>query len=243
MTRHRKSTENRSEGVIGYIRVSTTEQAQSGLGLGAQRAAIVAECERRGVELLDVVEDAGLSGKNLARPALAAVLDALDAGRGSILMTSKLDRLSRSVRDAADLLERSSQRGWKLVALDLGIDTCTPSGEAMANILATFAQLERRLIGQRTKDALAQKRAQGVKLGRPRTVPDEIRDRIIAEHDAGRSWSAIARGLDEEKIPTAQGGQRWYPATVRAVALSAGAVDRAKRLTDGEPPAAPRESA
>ena len=84
----------------------------------------------------------------------------------------------------------------------------------MANVLATFAQFERRLIGQRTRDALAMKRAAGVVLGRPRTMREEVRRRIVAERAAGRSTPAIAAGLNADGVPTAHGGRRWYPSTV-----------------------------
>ena len=212
---------DRSGMVIGYVRVSTAEQADSGLGLAAQRAAITAECSRRGWALDAVYEDAGVSGKDLAgRPQLAEALARLDGGEASTLVVAKLDRLTRSVRDAADMLDRSARRGWAIVALDLGVDTTTPSGEAMANVMAVFAQLERRLIGQRTKDALAVRRSQGVRLGRPRSLPEAIVERIVAERDQGGSWSLIARSLDADGVPTAQGGRRWYPATVRAVYLA-----------------------
>jgi DNA invertase Pin-like site-specific DNA recombinase len=103
------------------------------------------------------------------------------------------------------------------VALDLGVDTTTAAGEMMANVLASFAQYERRIIGQRTRDALAIKRAQGVRLGRPRTLAGDVRARIVAEREEGRSLRAIAAGLDVDGVATAQGGARWYPSTVRAV--------------------------
>jgi len=90
----------------------------------------------------------------------------------------------------------------------------------MTQVLAVFAELERRLIGERTKDALAVCKAQGVKLGRPRTLPTEVVERIRTAHTAGASWSKIAWDLTTEGVPTAQGGARWYPATVRYVALA-----------------------
>ena len=100
---------------------------------------------------------------------LRLALEAIEAGTAEGLVVAKLDRLSRSLLDFAALMERGRKRGWNLIALDLGVDTSTPSGEMMASVLATFAQqFERRLIGQRTKDALAVKRSQGVVLGRPR---------------------------------------------------------------------------
>ncbi len=218
MGRTRKTTA--TPGVVGYLRVSTEEQAVSGLGLAAQRVAIETECGHRGLELLAVHTDPGLSGKSLARPGLTAALTDLDAGRGTVLMVAKLDRLSRSVHDATGLLLRADRAGWGLIALDVNVDTTTPQGAAMTQVLAVFAELERRLIGERTKAALAVKRAQGITLGRPRTLPTEVIERIQSARAAGASWSAIARELNADAVPTAQGGAHWHPATVRLIATT-----------------------
>jgi DNA invertase Pin-like site-specific DNA recombinase len=91
----------------------------------------------------------------------------------------------------------------------------------MAQILSVFAELERRLIGERTKAALAIKRDQGVVLGRPRTLPKRVVDRIIRERRCGKTWTAIAEGLNLDGVVTGQGGRKWWPATVRSVANSA----------------------
>lgn len=219
MAKRTRKTE-KTPGVVAYCRVSTEEQAISGLGLAAQEKAIKAECKRRGLPLVAVHTDAGLSGKTLVRPALRAALAALDSGSGSVLMVAKLDRLTRSVHDATGLMLAADKGGWGLVALDAPVDTTTPQGAAMAQVLAVFAELERRLIGERTKAALAVKRSQGVRLGRPPMLAPEIVARIVEEREAGGSWSAIARKLNEDEVPTAQGGRCWYPATVRYVALS-----------------------
>jgi DNA invertase Pin-like site-specific DNA recombinase len=122
--------------------------------------------------------------------------------------------------DLAGVMAKAQKQGWALVALDVAVDTSTPTGEAMAHVLATFAQLERRLISQRTRDALAIKKAQGVQLGRPRSMPNEIRERIRRMHASGESLAGIARALTAEGVPTAQTGRRWYPSTVRAVLRS-----------------------
>lgn len=204
--------------VLGYVRVSTDEQADSGAGLEAQRGAIRAECGRKGWTLLRTHEDASASGKALnGRPGLAEALGLLDKGQADALVVAKLDRLSRSLLDFASLMERSRKNGWALVALDLGVDTSTPAGEMMANVLATFAQFERRLIGQRTREALAVKRAEGVRLGRRSTVAPETRRRIARLHRAGKSLQAIADALTQSGVPTGQGGKKWYPSSVRAV--------------------------
>jgi len=113
-------------------------------------------------------------------------------------------------------MERARRKGWSLVALDLGVDTSTPSGEMMASVLATFAQFERRLIGQRTKDALAVKRSQGVVLGGPREVPAAVIDRVQELRSSGLSVAAIARRLNAEGVDTPRGG-RWHSPGVKRV--------------------------
>jgi DNA invertase Pin-like site-specific DNA recombinase len=86
----------------------------------------------------------------------------------------------------------------------------------VANVMASFAQFERRLIGQRTREALAVKRSQGIRLGRPRELSDTLRYRLARLRADGYSLAAIARRLNAEGVPTAQGGQRWHHTTVRA---------------------------
>lgn len=105
-------------------------------------------------------------------------------------------------------------------AVVLGVDTTTPSGELAANVMASVAQWERRAIGQRTREALAAKRAQGVQLGRRRTLDDAIRRRVHALRRDGTSYARIAAALNAQGVPTAQGGREWYAATVRKIALS-----------------------
>ena len=206
--------------VVAYVRVSTDEQAVSGLGLEAQEAAIRRGAELRGYAVVAKFSDLGVSGSVApgARPGLTAALAAMRAGAGT-LMVAKLDRLSRSILDFAGLMEASQREGWGLVALDLGVDTATPQGEMMANVMATFAQFERRLIGQRTRDALAVKRAQGHRLGRPLELPEATRRRVAELRPGGLTMAAVAEALTAEGIPTARGG-RWAPGTVHAVLRS-----------------------
>ena len=201
--------------VLGYVRVSTEEQSDSGAGLEAQRRAIEAECLRRGWQLLEVVEDAGFSAKDLKRPGIQEALRVLEEGDAKALVAAKLDRLSRSMIDFTALMATAQKQGWALVALDCAVDTTTPAGEAMADVLATFAQFERRLISQRTREALAVKKSQGIRLGRPTTMPKKVVNRIRRERAAGKTFAEIADRLNADGVPTAQGGRRWYPATVR----------------------------
>ena len=108
---------------------------------------------------------------------LSEALRTIEGGEADALVVAKLDRLSRSLIDFAGLIERSRRRGWAIVVLDLGVDTTTPVGELVANVMAAVAQWERRAIGQRTREALAVRRAQGVRLGRPRAIPPDVRAR------------------------------------------------------------------
>ena len=157
---------------------------------------------------MEVVEDAGFSAKDLKRPGIQEALRVLKEGDAKALVAAKLDRLSRSMIDFTGLMATAQKQGWALVALDCAVDTTTPAGEAMANVLATFAQFERRLISQRTREALAVKRSQGVRLGRPATMAATIVRRIRREREKGKSLAAIADGLNRDGVPTAQGGKR-----------------------------------
>jgi DNA invertase Pin-like site-specific DNA recombinase len=137
-----------------------------------------------------------------------------------VLIVAKLDRLSRSLIDFAALMERSRRRGWNLVALDLGVDTSTPQGEMMASVMATFAQYERRLIGLRTKEALAVRRSQGVRLGRPPIVDESTASRIASLRKQGASYREIAAQLHREEIKAPRNGSTWHPNSVRRIALA-----------------------
>lgn len=209
--------------VVGYARVSTAEQGQSGNGLEAQRTAIEAACQRKGWELVTVLEDQQSGKSRKGRTALQAAVAMCEAGACDGLVTAKLDRLSRSLIDFAALMDEAGRGGWALVVLDCDFDTTTPQGELMANMLACFAHFERRVIGARTKDALAAKRERGERIGgRPSTLPDRVVKRIQREAAEGVALNAIARGLTEDAIPTGQGGKRWYASSVRAVLARVG---------------------
>lgn len=202
--------------VIGYIRVSTDEQVESGAGLAAQRSQIEAAVVGRGWELLATVEDAGVSGKSLERVGISAALVELAARRADGIVVAKLDRLSRSLQDFVGLMALAKKQGWHVVALDLGIDTSTSTGRLVANIMASVAEWEREAIGARTREGMAAKKAAGVKFGRPSAITDAVRSRIRAERDAGRSLQQIAYGLNLTAVPTGHRGLKWWPSTVRA---------------------------
>ena len=202
---------------IGYCRVSTDQQGDSGLGLDAQRAAIESEAQRRGWGDVRLYVDVA-SGKSVKRrPKLAQALAVMESGGASVLVVSKLDRLSRSLLDFAALMAQSQRQGWSIVALDIGVDTSTVNGELVASIIMALAQWERRIIGQRTRDALGAAKGRGAKLGRPTTVTRDALAIIAAMRGSGASLRKVADALNAAGVPTAQGGRQWYPATVRKI--------------------------
>ena len=194
--------------------MSSEGRSEGSAGLEAQRRAIAAACGRRGWQPLERVEEAGLAADDLDRPGIQQALRALENADRKALVAAKRDRLSEALLDLADLIATAQTQGWALAGLDCALKT-TPAGERVANLLATFAPLERRLISQRTRQALARKRAQGIRLGRPPTMSPYVIDRIKRERAAGKSLATIANALNTDHVPTAQGGRRWYPATIR----------------------------
>jgi DNA invertase Pin-like site-specific DNA recombinase len=187
---------------------------------------------RQWTAIADIVDE-GISGSTPleSRSALAAALDLLDNGGADVLVVAKLDRLSRSMVDFASVMERARTGGWAIVALDIGVDSTSPSGELVANLLASVAHHERRLISERTRDALAVLKRSGVRLGRPLELEQSTRERILKLRNSGESLRAICARLEAEGISTARGG-KWYPATVRGVLAS---LDRDARSSTCHP--------
>ena len=132
--------------MIGYLRVSTEEQASSGLGLTAQRETIQRYADQHGWDIV-WYQDAGLSAKSLDRPALQEALSRLHLKKRDVdgLVVAKLYRLSRSVQGIAGLLELARARRWSLVAIDLGVDTSTPTGELIANLKLQLDEFRERV--------------------------------------------------------------------------------------------------
>lgn len=204
---------------VVYTRVSTEEQARDGHGLMAQWMAATTEVERRGWVTVEVIPDEGVSGGRHfgTRPGGARAIELLESGAADVLVASKLDRMCRSFADAGALLEKAKREGWRIVWLDLGVDTSTPGGELLAGVVASAAQYERSMASQRTREGLAAARSKGVRLGGPQLLSDDVVARIVDERRAGRSLPVIAAGLERDGVPTARGRGRWYPSTVRAV--------------------------
>ena len=179
---------------MAVLRVSTDAQGESGAGLAAQRAALAGEFARRGWSDVRWITDVA-SARSMDRPGMAEALALLRAGEADVLASAKVDRLSRSVRDLCALLEEAQRGGWTLLALDSPVDLSTPHGAAMLQVQGVFSELERRLIGQRTREALAARRAAGVRLGRPPVIPDAVAVEAARLAADGRPLLAVGRGL------------------------------------------------
>lgn len=203
--------------VIGYIRVSTSKQDVSP---EVQQAALEAEAARHGWKLTIYRENAASAKSLKNRPVLAEALSELKAGRFDALAVSKLDRLSRSVADFAAMLETASRQRWALICLDLGIDTSTITGAAMAQVTCTFAEMERKKIAERTSAAMQQKAAAGQHMGRRSVLSTDTVQRIVTDRSTGMSLARIAASLNAEGVQTAT-GKTWHASTIRQVLSSA----------------------
>lgn len=228
--------------VIGYIRVSTARQSDEGVSLDAQRARLDAYCRAHGRELVDVVTDVA-SAKDLERPGWNHVLSRIEAGEVDAVLVPKLDRLTRSVRDLDELLHGVFTR-VALLSIDEHIDTSTANGRVVLNLVTVLSQWEREKISERTKEALAELKAQGVRCGGKaplglrmtkktdarghriwEIVPEELETaRLIVEmHNAGHKARAIAEHMIAIGARTKNGGQ-WRPNTIREFLKAAPAV-------------------
>ena len=190
---------------LGYVRVSTDQQADHGVSLAAQTEKIRAMAVVQGVELLDVIVDAGESAKSLNRPGMIRLLAAVEDGTVQTVIIAKLDRITRSVADLAELLKRFERRGVSLVSVADSLDTRTAAGRLVLNIMVSVSQWEREAIGERTRDAMSHKRARGERVG---TVPygyrvaaDGVR---LAADPAEQATADLIRGLRAEGLSTRQ---------------------------------------
>jgi DNA invertase Pin-like site-specific DNA recombinase len=206
--------------IIGYVRVSTEEQGTEGAGLEAQKQAIEQECQRKGWTLLRIEQDVASGKSTNGRPGLHRALEAIRTGEAQGIVVAKLDRLTRSVVSFGQLLQEATKAGWNIVALDFGLDLSTPQGKLVANVLVSVAEWEREMIGLRTKEALAVRKAQGVRLGREQVIAPELADRIRAMRDSGMTLRAVARQLNTEGIP-APVGSEWRHTSFRSLLKAA----------------------
>jgi len=221
---------------IGYVRVSTEDQAEGGVSLDAQRERIAAWATANGYELAELFVDSGISGKRADnRPGLQSALDDACRDRAALIVYS-LSRLARSVRDTLEIAERLDHAGADLVSLTERLDTTTAAGKMLFRVLAVMAEFERDLTSERTRAALAHKRRNGEAYGETPYGYCRVGDRLVEDPDAqlavklildlrGRGWTyrAITRELEARGVPTAKRSMRWNPGTVQRIAARAAA--------------------
>lgn len=148
--------------VVVYIRVSTDRQAEHGFSLDAQKDKAVAYAHLYDLEIVETVVDAGLSASTLDRAGLQRALGLLTSGAADALLVVKLDRLTRSVADLAELIEEYFAAGkWALLSVGEQIDTRSAAGRLVLNVLASVSQWEREAIGERTATVMQHKLARG----------------------------------------------------------------------------------
>lgn len=216
---------------VGYIRVSTEEQASSSLGLDAQRIKIDAMATLKSdIDLIDVVVDAGFSARSMERPGMRKVQDMVDAGEVDCVVIAKLDRLTRRMLDLCLLVTKFEERGVKLISIEEGLDMTTPVGELVMHIMGAVAHWERREIGKRTSDALkaAQRKGQrlgAVPYGKARAEDGALIDnprelaaieRMRALKSQGLTLAAIGAQLYSEGIATRR-GKAFVPSGIHRV--------------------------
>ena len=183
----------------------------------------------QGAELVEMIEDAGESAKSIARPGMERLLTLVDQGRVDTVIIAKLDRLTRSVKDLAELLERFSARGVALVSVAESLDTGSAAGRLVLNIMTAVSQWEREAIGERTQTALQHKKAHRLVYSRTPygyaregsrllPVPQEqaVIRRVRGLRALGRTLQQIADALNAEGVHAKLGG-RWVPKTVKGL--------------------------
>jgi DNA invertase Pin-like site-specific DNA recombinase len=204
-----------------YARVSTQMQVNDGVSLDVQERSLINAAEFHGFTSWEVVREEGRSGKNVkGRPALVGALGRLERKEANALIVTRIDRLARSTTDFLDIVDMANKQGWRLIMLDLNLDTSTYQGRFVVTIMSALAEMERGIISARQKDVHKDRRSRGIQWGvdmGPRNkTPLDIKDRIMVERSNGRSYRLIADGLNRDEVPTQNGG-RWYASTVKNI--------------------------
>jgi DNA invertase Pin-like site-specific DNA recombinase len=219
--------------VVGYVRVSTEEQANSGVSLDAQKAKLTAYAALYGLEIVEIIEEAGQSAKSLKRPGLQRALAMLRRKEADGLLIAKLDRLSRSVKDWNQLIDShfGEKAGKQLLSVADQIDTRTAAGRLVLNVLMSVAQWERETIGERTRDALHHKATKQERISRHlpfgwrlaedgKLTEDASEQIILAEilqlRQAGHTLRKIAEVLNARNV-TAKNGNRWIHTSIKSI--------------------------
>ena len=202
-----------------YARVSTQMQVNDGVSLDVQERQLQHAAEIAGFTKIEFVREEGRSGKSISgRPVLTEALRRLDSGEAQALFVTRIDRLARSTQDFLSVVDRANKNGWRLVMLDLNLDTSSYQGRFVVTIMSALAEMERGIIASRQMDVHEDRRKRGIKwgvdMGPMNKTPEEIKQRVADERATGKSFQKIADGLNKDKVPT-QNGRKWYATTVR----------------------------
>ena len=213
-----------------YIRVSTTKQAEEGYSLDAQAKELGAYCEANGWHVGEghIYIDAGLSGKSTERPQFQAMMAAAKAGQVQRIVSTKLDRIARNLKDLLQTVEELKACGCALVIKKEQFDTSTAQGVFVLQMLGAVGELERSMIAERVQSGRVENAAQGGFNGAPEAYGYTYSNGVFAVNPseahwvreiftmflAGHSLTAIAKALNAAGAPTKRGGQ-WFPMTVR----------------------------
>ena len=218
---------------LGYVRVSTEDQSKVGVSLDNQKAKIEAYCKLKDLELTEVVEDAGISAKNLRRPGVQKVLRMARKKKVDAIVVYKLDRIFRSTVDALETTKMFDKWGVSFHSIEETLDTQSAMGRFFFTLTAALAEMERRIIGERTKAALAHKRAKRESTGGyappygydlddtghlVRNALEQRGIRLIRSLDErGGSLREICRELEANGYRTKTGRLEWNPKTVSMI--------------------------
>lgn len=209
-----------------YARVSTEEQARSGLSLDHQLRQMRLYCELHRITVWDHVVDTGASGKSLDRPGMAKVLALAAAGDADCVIVYRIDRLTRSVLDFANLVATFEQTGVALRSVTDQLDTSSPAGRLITHVMVSFAQFEREQIALRVREALGEAKQRGTFLGQPpvgyrvqggrlvRTARFEVVTLAHQLRADGMTLLAICQELEARGIKTSRGFDSWHPRQV-----------------------------
>lgn len=201
---------------IGYARVSTSKQADTGHSLDLQLTALKAEAQRHGWTFEGVTEE-GSARSITGRPVLQDALKQLASGAASVLIVHRLDRLGRSLKDVLTIVADAERQGWRIVFTEQSIDSSTSTGRLMLGVLGTLGQYDNELRSERIKEGLAEARGKGVRLGRPLKLSEETASLVADLRASGLTLQAVADRLNADGVPTAHAAAAWYPSSVRAV--------------------------
>ena len=173
---------------------TTDKQAERGISLEAQAEKIRAMALVQGAELSEIIVESGESAKSLNRPGMAKLLAMVEEGEVKAVIVAKLDRLTRSVKDLCELLERFEKRGVALVSVAESLDTGSAAGRLVITIMGAVSQREREAIGERTRDALRHKRGNGERVGNIGFGYRLLPDRRYLEPEPHTPWlESLAR--------------------------------------------------